>query len=58
MNMRCAVVAATMLLGAGIAIGADVESGVPVGEKIGTYSATKCAGVDDGVDVGESLCYT
>ncbi len=37
---------------------ADLKSGVPVGGSIGTYSTTKCGGIEDGVKVGNSLCYT
>ena len=37
---------------------AEIESGVPVGGKIGSYSTTKCGGIEDGVKVGSSLCYT
>ena len=46
------------ILAAGVANAADVESGVEVGGRIGTYSTTKAGGVDDGVKVGKSLCYT
>ena len=35
-----------------------VDSGIEVGGKIGKYRATKCGGVDDGVTVGKSLCFT
>ena len=34
------------------------DSGIDVGGRIGTYKATKCGGVDDGIDVGRSLCFT
>jgi hypothetical protein len=37
---------------------AELLSGVEVGGKIGAYSTTKCGGIDDGVAVGKSLCYT
>ncbi len=37
---------------------ADLKSGVAVGGSIGTYKATKCGGIDDGIKVGASLCYT
>ncbi len=37
---------------------AELESGIQVGGQIGAYSGTKCAGIDDGVEVGQSLCYT
>ncbi len=34
------------------------DSGIDVGGRIGTYKATKCGGVDDGIDVGRALCFT
>lgn len=37
---------------------AEATSGIPVGERVGTYSSTKCGGIDDGIAVGKSLCYT
>jgi len=49
--------AAVLLAGAAFPPG-DVTSGIPVGGSIGTYSATKRGGADDGVAVGEALCYT
>jgi hypothetical protein len=36
----------------------DATSGISVGGSIGSYSATKCGGIEDGVDAGKSLCYT
>ena len=36
----------------------DLSSGIEVGKKVGAYKATKCAGADDGVEVGKSLCFT
>ena len=36
----------------------ELTSGVEVGERIGSYKSTKCAGVDDGVEIGKSMCYT
>jgi hypothetical protein len=51
-------VAAAMLVAATTAYAADIKSGVPVGGSIGTYSTTKCGGVEDGVKDGASLCYT
>ena len=36
----------------------EVKSGLQVGKLIGAFYVTKCAGAeDDGVDVGENLCY-
>lgn len=37
---------------------ADVASGIEVGGAIGSYTATKVGGIDDGVEAGKSLCYT
>jgi len=39
-------------------VGAEVKSGIEVGKSVGTYSTTKCGGIDDGVKEGQSLCYT
>lgn len=52
--------AALMLVAAACAPApaADGNSGIEVGKKVGSYSATKCGGIEDGVDVGKSLCYT
>ena len=37
----------------------DVTSGIEVGGKVKSYQSTKCGGgTDDGVEVGQSLCYT
>ena len=36
----------------------EVKSGIQEGGRVGTYSTTKCAGAEDGVKVGQSLCYT
>ncbi len=50
---------AMVLLAAGCSAQAgEVPSGVAVGGRIGSYSTVKCAGADDGVKVGQSLCYT
>lgn len=52
--------AAALVLASGGWLLADdaVESGIPVGEKVGAYSTTKIAGCEDGVKTGQSLCYT
>jgi hypothetical protein len=36
----------------------DATSGVKVGGSVGSYSGTKCGGIEDGVEAGKSLCYT
>jgi len=51
--------AALMVIASAAAVhAADIESGIEVGGRIGPYSTTKCAGAEDGVKVGQSLCYT
>ena len=37
---------------------ADASGGIPAGERVGSYSTTKCGGIDDGIAAGKSLCYT
>ncbi len=49
---------AVMVVAATASHADDLSSGIPVGKRVGTYSTTKCAGVDDGVKEGKSLCYT
>jgi hypothetical protein len=36
----------------------EPASGIQVGGSIGSYSGTKVGGIDDGVKVGNALCYT
>ena len=36
----------------------ELQSGVEVDGKIGTYRTTKVCGAEDGVEDGKSLCYT
>jgi hypothetical protein len=50
--------AALLLTMAAASAAAELISGIEVGGKIGPYSTTKCGGIDDGVEVGKSLCYT
>ena len=47
-----------MVIAAAPIYGAEVKSGIEVGKSVGTYSTTKCGGIDDGVKEGQSLCYT
>ncbi|MGD9854583.1 MAG: hypothetical protein AB7U20_06480 [Planctomycetaceae bacterium] len=36
----------------------QIKSGPQVGDSLGAFNVTKCAGaVDDGVDIGKNLCY-
>jgi hypothetical protein len=50
--------AVLVLAGATALHAAELKSGIPVGGKMGKYEATKCGGGEDGVEVGDSLCYT
>lgn len=59
--MRVAVgllTAGLVAVASSIASAGEVKSGIPVGGVIGAYSTTKCAGIEDGVKPGASLCYT
>ena len=47
-----------MAIAAASVYAAEVKSGIEVGKSVGTYSSTKCGGIDDGVKEGQSLCYT
>jgi hypothetical protein len=50
--------AAVTLLVAGVAIAAELKSGLQPGQKIGAFDVQKIAGAtDDGVAVGSELCY-
>ena len=47
-----------LALVAGVAVAAELKSGLEPGAAIGAFDVTKCAGaVDDGVKVGAQLCY-
>jgi hypothetical protein len=60
MRIRYQLAAAVAFVGAAATVisAADLSSGIPVGDRVGTYSSTKCAGIDDGIAVGKSLCFT
>lgn len=49
--------AGAMLVLAVAAGAGDLKSGPQVGDGVGAFNVVKCGGVDDGVDVGEQLCY-
>ena len=43
---------------AGVAIADELKSGLQVGDDVGAFQVVKCGGaVEDGVDVGDELCY-
>jgi len=59
MNRKSLIGAMVMMAISAVPLcGAEVKSGVEVGKTVGTYSTTKCGGIEDGVKEGESLCYT
>ena len=49
--------AAALVSCAGLARAEDLKSGPPVGESLGAFDVVKCAGPDDGVQLGQQLCY-
>jgi hypothetical protein len=49
---------AVSLATAGSLMAGEIESGPQVGDKLGAFNVTKCAGAEeDGVEVGDNLCY-
>jgi hypothetical protein len=60
MGIRHQLAAAVAIVGAVATVvsAGELTSGIAVGEKVSTYSSTKCGGIDDGIDVGKSLCFT
>lgn len=43
---------------AGVAFADELKSGLQVGDDVGPFQVVKCGGaVDDGVEVGDELCY-
>ncbi|QDV24814.1 SGNH/GDSL hydrolase family protein [Aureliella helgolandensis] len=58
MKQLLSLAVAVAVMGASVAVAADLESGLKKGEGIGAFNVTKCAGAaEDGVDVGNNLCY-
>jgi hypothetical protein len=60
MRFKYQLAAAVAIVGAAATVisAGDLTSGLPVGKKVSTYSSTKCGGIDDGIEVGKSLCFT
>jgi hypothetical protein len=50
--------AALIVASTACANAADFSSGIAVGDGVPTYTTEKCAGAEDGVKVGQKLCYT
>lgn len=47
-----------LLLSATCVIAAEATQRPDVGDYIPSYASTKCGGIDDGVEVGKTTCYT
>ena len=60
MRIRRQLAAAVAIVGAAATVisAGELTSGIAVGEKVGTYTSTKCGGIDDGIAAGKSLCFT
>ena len=58
MRLLIAVGAAALLaIPVAVAGAADLKRGLQEGGKVGAFNVTKQGGCDDGVKVGQSLCY-
>jgi hypothetical protein len=49
--------ATALLSGGTFAMAEELKSGLDVGESVGAFNVVKCAGPDDGVQIGQELCY-
>jgi hypothetical protein len=49
--------AAALFGSAAVAMAEELTSGPAVGESLGAFNVVKCAGPDDGVQIGQELCY-
>jgi hypothetical protein len=58
MNLKNCVGALVVVSCAAFLVAGEVKSGLDVGASIGAFDVVKCSGAaNDGVDVGEQLCY-
>jgi hypothetical protein len=48
---------AAVALLATVAGAEELKSGIPVGGSVGAFQVVKCGGANDGVQVGQQLCY-
>jgi hypothetical protein len=53
MNKVTAVMAVTALAFAGVAVAAELKSGLQVGESVGPFNVIDCSGPNE----GKTLCY-
>jgi hypothetical protein len=57
-QLTALTIAVVMLFAATLANAEEIKSGLQKGAGVGPFYVTKCAGADeDGVDVGQNLCY-
>ncbi|MCH8043307.1 MAG: hypothetical protein IID44_06270 [Planctomycetes bacterium] len=40
-----------------VAMAEELKSGLQVGDPVGVIGVEKCAGIEDGIAVGQKLCY-
>jgi hypothetical protein len=50
-------VAAAFAVAAVVASAEELKSGLQVGDQVGAFDVVKVAGPEDGVKVGDKLCY-
>lgn len=46
-----------MMALSGVATAEELKSGLQVGDPVTPFGVEKCAGVEDGIKVGQKLCY-
>ena len=49
---------AGLLVTGATAVAENLTSGIEVGGSVPTYGATKCSDADEGIQWGQSLCFT
>ena len=55
--MKCLGAAVALVAVAAIAGDEELKSGLQVGDSVPAFQVVKCGGADDGVKVGQQLCY-
>lgn len=57
MKMLRGLAAAIALMAVAAVAGDELKSGLQVGDAVPAFQVVKCGGADDGVKVGQQLCY-
>jgi hypothetical protein len=58
MRLSVALGATTLALCAVVAVNAEeLKSGLQVGQSVPAFQVVKCGGAEDGIKVGQQLCY-